>query len=211
MEEDQGVAVVGETTDGFLSDIRSRPVTEEHALTALRAAAAGGVAEGCVGAGTGPGPWGSRLALEPPRGSSRSAAPLSRWRPWFRQTSRERSWSVWPCRRRGAGRHRSGCRRQGGRPLRQFLRHRGGHGCGPRRAAARGGWSSSPDRSGARGADFAGSSSDYVVTFSTGDPPSGPVDDVDLGQLFRATMDCVAESVLNSLFMAHTTVGHQAT
>jgi D-aminopeptidase len=45
--------VVGECNDGYLSDIRRRPVTVEHALAALDAAAGGPVAEGCVGAGTG--------------------------------------------------------------------------------------------------------------------------------------------------------------
>ncbi len=46
-------AVVGETNDGFLNDIRSRPVTREHALMAIAAARDGPVAEGSVGAGTG--------------------------------------------------------------------------------------------------------------------------------------------------------------
>ncbi len=45
--------VVGETNDGFLNDIRSRPVTREDVLDALRNASAGPVAEGSVGAGTG--------------------------------------------------------------------------------------------------------------------------------------------------------------
>jgi D-aminopeptidase len=46
-------AVVGETNDGFLNDIRSRPVTRDHALAAIAAARDGPVAEGSVGAGTG--------------------------------------------------------------------------------------------------------------------------------------------------------------
>jgi D-aminopeptidase len=45
--------VVAETNDGFLSDIRRRPVTAEHVLSALRSAAPGPVPEGVVGAGTG--------------------------------------------------------------------------------------------------------------------------------------------------------------
>ncbi len=45
--------VVGETNDGWLSDIRSRAVTEEHVVAALESASAGPVGEGCVGAGTG--------------------------------------------------------------------------------------------------------------------------------------------------------------
>src|SRR5690606_2456537 len=45
--------LVGETNDGLLSDIRRRPITEQHVLAALRTAAPGLPAEGCVGAGTG--------------------------------------------------------------------------------------------------------------------------------------------------------------
>ncbi|MEM9930300.1 MAG: P1 family peptidase [Bacteroidota bacterium] len=46
-------AVVGETNDGFLNDIRGRHVTEAHVLEALSKAQAGPVPEGNVGAGTG--------------------------------------------------------------------------------------------------------------------------------------------------------------
>lgn len=46
-------AVVGETNDGYLNDIRGRRVGKEHALEAIRAARAGPVEEGSVGAGTG--------------------------------------------------------------------------------------------------------------------------------------------------------------
>jgi len=46
-------AVVGETNDGRLNDIRGRHVTTDHVLEAIRSAAGGPVAEGNVGAGTG--------------------------------------------------------------------------------------------------------------------------------------------------------------
>ncbi len=46
-------AVVGETNDGYLNDIRGRHVTREHVLEAIRAARGGRVEEGAVGAGTG--------------------------------------------------------------------------------------------------------------------------------------------------------------
>ncbi len=46
-------AVVGETNDGGLSDIRSRPITDAHVRQALQSAATGPVAEGTVGAGAG--------------------------------------------------------------------------------------------------------------------------------------------------------------
>ncbi|MGF1607560.1 MAG: P1 family peptidase [Rhodothalassiaceae bacterium] len=46
-------AVVGETNDGYLNDIRARAVTPAHARTAIERATGGPVAEGTVGAGTG--------------------------------------------------------------------------------------------------------------------------------------------------------------
>lgn len=46
-------AVVGETNDGRLNDIRGRHVTPEHVLEAIRSASGGPVAEGNAGAGTG--------------------------------------------------------------------------------------------------------------------------------------------------------------
>ncbi len=46
-------AVVGETNDGYLNDIRGRHVTKAHVLEALRSARPGVVEEGSVGAGTG--------------------------------------------------------------------------------------------------------------------------------------------------------------
>lgn len=46
-------AVVGETNDGWLNDIRSMSITREDVLVALKAASAGRVEEGAVGAGTG--------------------------------------------------------------------------------------------------------------------------------------------------------------
>lgn len=45
--------VVGETNDGGLNDIRSRPVTKQHVLDAIKKAKTGAVEEGNVGAGTG--------------------------------------------------------------------------------------------------------------------------------------------------------------
>jgi D-aminopeptidase len=54
MEEVRSInAVVGETNDGALNDIRARPITPEHVVRALESASAGAVAEGSVGAGTG--------------------------------------------------------------------------------------------------------------------------------------------------------------
>src|SRR5262249_40870926 len=46
-------ALVGETNDGGLNDIRGFHVTREHVLAAIAGARGGAVAEGTVGAGTG--------------------------------------------------------------------------------------------------------------------------------------------------------------
>ena len=46
-------AVVGETNDGFLNDIRARPLRREHVLAALANASVDNIAEGAIGAGTG--------------------------------------------------------------------------------------------------------------------------------------------------------------
>ncbi|HEU5453918.1 MAG TPA: P1 family peptidase, partial [Terriglobales bacterium] len=45
--------LVGETNDGTLNDIRSRPVTREDVVNAIKSARGGAVEEGAVGAGTG--------------------------------------------------------------------------------------------------------------------------------------------------------------
>nr|WP_245558459.1 P1 family peptidase [Fulvivirga imtechensis] len=46
-------AIVGETNDGWLNDIRGRHVKQEHVISAIEKASAGEVGEGNVGAGTG--------------------------------------------------------------------------------------------------------------------------------------------------------------
>ncbi|MBS1486532.1 MAG: P1 family peptidase [Bacteroidetes bacterium] len=46
-------AVVGETNDGYLNDIRGRHVTKQHVLDAIAKATSAAVVEGNVGAGTG--------------------------------------------------------------------------------------------------------------------------------------------------------------
>jgi D-aminopeptidase len=45
--------VVGETNDGFLNDLRTRPLRREHVLAALADASTDNVEEGAIGAGTG--------------------------------------------------------------------------------------------------------------------------------------------------------------
>jgi D-aminopeptidase len=45
--------VVAETNDGYLNDIRARPITKDDVFAAIKNAKTGAVDEGCVGAGTG--------------------------------------------------------------------------------------------------------------------------------------------------------------
>jgi D-aminopeptidase len=74
-------AVVGETNDGGLNDIRGLHVTREHVIAAIAGATAGPVAEGTVGAGTGTINYGwkggigtSSRRVAPSRGDGRPAA-----------------------------------------------------------------------------------------------------------------------------------------
>lgn len=69
--------VVGETNDGFLNDIRRRPVGEAQVLEALRTARAGPVAEGSVGAGRGTVAFGWKGGIG--TASRRVTAPEGTW------------------------------------------------------------------------------------------------------------------------------------
>ncbi len=69
--------VVGETNDGYLNDIRARPITEQDVLTAIRSAQSGPVAEGAVGAGRGTIAFGWKGGIG--TASRRTPAPLGGW------------------------------------------------------------------------------------------------------------------------------------
>jgi len=69
--------VVGETNDGFLNDIRRRPVGEPQVLEALREARGGPVAEGSVGAGRGTVAFGWKGGIG--TASRRVTAPEGAW------------------------------------------------------------------------------------------------------------------------------------
>lgn len=56
-------AVVGETNDGRINDIRRRFVTKEHAIHAINASQSGPMAEGNVGAGTGTTAFGFKAGI----------------------------------------------------------------------------------------------------------------------------------------------------
>jgi D-aminopeptidase len=79
MEEVRSInPVVGETNDGYaLNDIRQRPISADHVVSALKGASTGPVAEGSVGAGTGTVAFGWKGGMGT---SSRFTGPAdSRW------------------------------------------------------------------------------------------------------------------------------------
>ena len=78
MEEVRSInVVVGETNDGGLNAIRSRPVEASHVEEALAAASAGPVPEGSVGAGTGTTAFGWKAGIG--TSSRRLPASLGGW------------------------------------------------------------------------------------------------------------------------------------
>ena len=75
-------AVVGETNDGRLNDIRARTITYQHAIEAIEQAKSGAVAEGAVGAGTGTVAFGLKGGI----GTSSRRLPRARWQLHGRRT-----------------------------------------------------------------------------------------------------------------------------
>jgi len=57
------------------------------------------------------------------------------------------------------------------------------------------------------GSDFASGSGDYALAFSTAEPDPAPLPESDVDGLFAAVLEATEEALLNSLFMARTTVG----
>jgi D-aminopeptidase len=202
--------VVAETNDGFLSDIRRRPVTEEHVLAALRGAASGPVAEGAVGAGTGTWALGFKAGIGT---SSRivdcgaAAGPVTIGalvQANFGGTLTVLGVPVPPePAASGApsaasatldGESGNSCvivlatdapldSRRLGRVARRSL-------VGMART----------------GSDFSGHSGDYALAFSTA-PPAEPLPDSALDPLFVAAIDVTEEAILNSLLAARTVTG----
>ncbi len=200
--------VVAETNDGFLSDLRRRPVTEQHVLAALHGAAAGPVAEGAVGAGTGTGALGfkggigtsSRLVELRERGEPVTIGALVQTN--FGGTLTVLGTPVPPeADLRQAEPAGNSCvivlatdAALDSRQLRRVARRTF---TGMARA----------------GSNFHGHSGDYALAFSTTPVPGEagretfvPVEN-DLNLLFDAAIDATEESVLNSIFMAETTAG----
>ena len=204
--------VVGETNDGYLNDIRARPIGRAHVLEALRNASAGAVEEGSVGAGTGTTAFGWKGGI----GTS------SRWLP------------------EGLGGYTVGVLVQAnfggvltingapvGRELGQFAFQDdlGERGDGSimivvatdaplearnlERLAARaiGGLART-------GASLTNGSGDYIIAFSTvalnGEPRPAFSNDA-MSPVFQAAIEATEEAIYNALFRATTVSGHRGT
>lgn len=213
--------VAAETNDGFLSDIRLRPVTAEHVLSALRSAARGPVDEGAVGAGTGTSALGFKAGI----GTSSRIADHGTGQPVtvgvLVQANFGGTLTVLgvPVPREDAGQYAAS---QDPRPA-----------SGPRdsdhgelgscvivlatdaaldsRQLTRMAWRSI-FAMGRTGSSFSGRSGDYALAFSTarrGAPLSGAEPDPAMNPLFAAAMDATEEAILNSLLAARTISGFQ--
>ncbi|MGN6678660.1 MAG: P1 family peptidase [Streptosporangiaceae bacterium] len=195
--------VVGETNDGYLSDIKARPITEQHVLRALSTASTGPVAEGTVGAGTGTAALGFKAGI----GTASRILYLRENRTATVGVLVQANFSgvltVRGARVRVppdlAG---PGDRDQGNSCMivvatdlaldsRQLTRV-------ARRAVF---------AMGRTGAAFAHGSGDYAIAFSTGNGARLP--DTGLDPIFAAVQDAVEEAILNSVFMATTTTGYR--
>ncbi|MEY7977951.1 P1 family peptidase [Streptomyces pilosus] len=197
--------VVGECNDGFLSDIRSRPVLDEHVRAALDGASGGPVAEGCVGAGTGTVALGFKAGIgtasRTPHVGERRFTVGVLVQANFGGTLRVLGRTLTP-RSLGLGPDDAAPAAETGScmivvatdaPLdaRQLTRV-------ARRAVfalAR------------TGAAYSHGSGDYAVAFGTRPGPGPLAADTELGALFEAVLDGVEEAVLNSLLAATTTTG----
>ncbi|MFE1510387.1 P1 family peptidase [Streptomyces sp. NPDC058726] len=197
--------VVGECNDGFLSDIRSRPVREEHVRAALDGASGGPVAEGCVGAGTGTVALGFKAGIgtasRTPELADRRCTVGVLVQANFGGTLRVLGRTV-TARSLGLAPDDPAPVAETGScmivvatdaPLdaRQLTRV-------ARRAVfalAR------------TGAAYGHGSGDYAVAFGTRPDTGARADDAALGPLFEAVLDGVEEAVLNSLLAATTTTG----
>jgi D-aminopeptidase len=229
MEEVRSInPVVGETNDGYLNDIRARPLRPEHVVRALESARGGPVEEGAVGAGTGTVAFGWKGGIG--TSSRRLPPPLG-------------GWTVGVLVQSNFG----GVLTIGGAPVgRELGRYLFQREVEAERASAgvedRGDGSimivvatDAPldarnlERLAARaiaglartGASFTNGSGDYVIAFSTaGEVRRRPgrearvvseLPNDAMSPLFQAVAEATEEAILNSLFRAETTTGNGVT
>ena len=218
--------VVGETNDGYLNNIRARPITEADVLGAIRGAAEGPVPEGAVGAGRGTVAFGWKGGI----GTASRKLPVQ----WG-------GWTVGVLVQTNYG----GELTMGGAPLgRELARTRPGNGggagdgVGAQHAAPL--QTTGPPQSGdgsiimvvatdapldhlrlerlarralaglARtGSTFSNGSGDYVIAFSTNRQPTALVVNDAMSPLFQGAIEATEEAIYNSLLRAETVKGYR--
>lgn len=199
--------VVGETNDGFLNNIRARPITEADVLSAIRGAAAGPVLEGAVGAGRGTVAFGWKGGIGT---SSRKLAPQFG------------GWTVGVLVQTNFGDNLTIAGVPVGRELREARPSGSGDGSIIMVVAT-----DAPldhlrltrlaNRALAglarTGSSMSNGSGDYVIAFSTA-RPTATVEVVPndlMSPLFQAAMDATEEAIYNSLLRAETVRGYRGT
>ncbi|MGN6030410.1 MAG: P1 family peptidase, partial [Thermomicrobiales bacterium] len=201
--------VVGETNDGYLSDIRSRPLTEAHVLEAIGTARGGAVEEGCVGAGTGTTALGFKAGI----GTSSRAVEVGDATFTLGvlvQANFSGTLSVL-----GVPMPADELLAEAARPEPETPPTERGNSCmivvatdAPVDARQLGRIARRAVFGMARvGADYTHGSGDYGIAFSVGE--GAPLQHRALDPLFIAVQEAVEEALLNSLFMAETTIGYQ--
>ncbi|WP_370617845.1 P1 family peptidase [Mumia qirimensis] len=188
--------VVGETNDGYLSDVRARAVGAEQVEEALASASGGPVGEGCIGAGAGT----TALGFKGGVGTSSRRVDVA-----------GESYAVGSL----VQSNFSGTLTVAGVPVpaEEPVGETDGNSCMIVVATDAPLDARQLDRAARRavfamgrvGASFAHGSGDYALAFSVGSgtPPA----DAALDPLFGAAMDAVEEALLNSVLMATTTRG----
>jgi len=214
--------LVAETNDGFLNDIRARPIAEADVLAAIRGAAGGPVAEGAVGAGRGTVAFGWKGGIG--TASRKLPDPLG-------------GWTVGVLVQSNFG----GVLTINGAPVGQelgkyYLKGEGGRGIGDGSIVVVVATDAPLDhrqleRLGRRalagiartGSSFSNGSGDYVIAFSTVRPrPTLPVSArlVDttlvvandaMSPLFEAVIEATEEAIYNSLLRAESVRGYRGT
>ena len=198
--------VVAETNDGFLNDIRARPITEADVLSAIRGATDGPVAEGAVGAGRGTVAFG--------------------WKGGIGTSSRKLSqdmggWTIGVLVQTNFG----GDLIIAGVPIGRELRE-GPRGTGDGSIIMVVATDAPLDHLrltrlanralaglARTGSSFSNGSGDYVIAFSTA-RPTAPLDVVKndaMSPLFQAVADATEEAIDNSLLRAETVRGYRGT
>jgi D-aminopeptidase len=229
--------VVGETNDGYLNNIRLRPITESDVLQAISTARAGPVEQGSVGAGRGTQAFGWKGGI----GTSSRKLPEELG-----------GWTVGVLVQTNFGGVLSIAGAPVGRELgKYYLRGRVESGSHPQEDGGRGQIQAQALSEGGQdfgdgsvmivvatdaplgnrnltrlarralaglartGSSMTNGSGDFVISFST-TPVSrlaaaGPVSNNRMSPLFHAAIEATEEAIYNSLFMATRVVGHRGT